>query len=72
MQISFFLVNGAIGTLGSYLVFKRFHHLGLLAAGVALVAGSLISMIGENWWALGASLGAAWLLHRLIGDPINA
>jgi hypothetical protein len=72
MSIGFILVNGAIGTLGSYLVFRRYQHLGLLAAGVTLVVGSLVSMPGERWWPMAAAVGAALLLHRLIGDPIEA
>jgi len=72
MSIGFILVNGAIGTLGSYLVFRRYQHLGLLAAGVTLVVGSLASMPGERWWPMAASIAVAFLLHRLIGDPIEA
>src|SRR5262249_51393859 len=39
MEILYYLVNGTLGTLGSYLIFKRFQHLGLLTAGLAMVGG---------------------------------
>lgn len=72
MEILFYLVNGAISTMGLFLVFKRFSHFGLLAAGIAMTVGSLISMAGNAWWPMLASVGGAFLLHRLIGDPVNA
>ena len=67
----FYLVHGVIGTAGGYLVIKRFKHLGLLAAGASLTLGSLISMGGETWWPMLASVAAGVLLHRLIGVPIE-
>jgi hypothetical protein len=72
MGITFVIVNGSLGTLGSYLVFRRYQHLGLLAAGVALIVGSLAAMPGERWWPMAAAAAAAALLYRLIGDPIEA
>ena len=72
MAIAFYIVNGTIGTLGSYLVFRRFRELGLLAAGAALVVASLVSMPGERWWPMGVGIVAAFLLNRLIGDPLDA
>jgi hypothetical protein len=72
MSIAFFLANGAVGTLGSYLVFRRFRNLGLLAAGAALVLGSIVSFSGEQWWMLGLSCILAPLLARLVGDPLEA
>jgi hypothetical protein len=72
MSIAFLLVNGSVGTLGSYLVFRRYQHLGLLAAGITLVVGSLASMPDERWWVMGVAAAIAVLLHRVIGDPIEA
>jgi hypothetical protein len=65
----FFVVNGVIGTAGGYLMFKQFRHLGLLAAGGVLTAGSLASMAMETWWPMLASAPLAVVLARLIGDP---
>ena len=72
MSIAFLVVNGAVGTMGSYFVFRKYQHLGLLAAGITLVVGSLASMPDERWWVMGAAAAAALLLHKLIGDPIEA
>jgi len=72
MSTAFFLANGAVGTLGSYLVFRHFRHLGMLAAGAALVLGSVVSFSGERWWVLGGFCIIAPLLARLVGDPLDA
>jgi hypothetical protein len=65
----FYIVNGFLGTVGGYLMFKKFRHLGLLAAGAALTVGSVWSMGGEQWWPMLASLPVAVVLYLMIGDP---
>jgi hypothetical protein len=72
MAILFYLVNCTMGTLGSYFVFKKFRHMGLLAAGIALVTASILAMPDERWWPMGLGAIAAVALHRLIGDPLEA
>lgn len=68
----FYIVNGFLGTVGGYLMFRQFRHLGLLAAGAALTVGTLWSMAIDNWWPMLLSAPIALVLHRLIGDPIEA
>jgi len=71
MYILFLASNTLLSTTGAYLVFKRFRHLGLLAAGVLLVVSTAWSMHNEQWWPMLAGLAAATLGHRLIGDPLD-
>jgi hypothetical protein len=68
----FYIVNGLLGTVGGFLVFKHFRHLGLLAAGAALTVGSMWSMGNDQWWPMLLSAPVAVALYRLIGDPIEA
>jgi len=72
MVVLFYLFNGAMGTAGSYLLFKKFRHLGLAAAGASLVVGSFAAMGDDDWWPMLAACGVAALLFKVIGDPLDA
>ncbi len=72
MAILFLLVNGFIGTAGSYLVFKRFRHIGLMLAGVCLVIGSIWSMSNNQWMPMMGLTVIGVLVAKVVGDPLEA
>lgn len=71
MEFDFFLINGVLGMLGSFLVLKRFRHLGLCLAGVALIVGSSYAIYDEEWWPSLAGLLTAVLCAKVIGNPLE-
>ena len=71
MGLWFILVNGLLGTAESYLVFKRFKHIGLLLAGLCLVAGSVWSTFDNQWMPMLGLSVIGVLLAKLVGDPLD-
>ncbi len=71
MGILFLFVNGIVGTAGSYLVFKRFRHLGLMLAGLCLTVGSIWSMSVNQWMPMVGLTVIGVLLATLVGDPLD-
>ncbi len=71
MGLWFIIVNGLIGTTGSYLVFKKFRHLGLLLAGLCCVIGSIWSGIDSEWMPMMGLTAIGALLARLVGNPLE-
>jgi len=71
MGLWFILVNGLLGTAGSYLVFKRFKHIGLLLAGLCLVIGSIWSTFDNQWMPMLGLSVIGVLLAKLVGDPLD-
>ena len=71
MAPMFLLVNGLIGTTGSYLIFRKFRNLGLLLAGLCLVAGSAWSAFDNQWTPMMGLTICDILLAKLVGNPLD-
>jgi ABC-type Mn2+/Zn2+ transport system permease subunit len=71
MDFGFVVINGALGMLGSFLVLRRFRHVGLCLAGLSLLAGSGIAFYDEQWWPSLAGALLALLCAKLIGNPLE-
>lgn len=71
MDFGFIVINSVLGTLGSFLVVRRFRHVGLCLAGLALIAGSSLAFYDEEWWPSLAGLAIAALCAKLVGNPLE-
>lgn len=71
MDFGFVVINGLVGMLGSFLVLRRFRHVGMCLAGLSLVAGSGVAMYDEEWWPLLIGLAVAALCVKVIGNPLE-
>lgn len=71
MDFGFVVINGMLGMLGSFLVVRRFKHVGLCLAGLSLVAGTSVAFYDEQWWPSLVGLAAAALCAKLIGNPFE-
>lgn len=71
MDFGFVVINSVLGSLGSFLVVRRFKHVGLCLAGLALVVGSSVAFYDEEWWPSLAGAVVALLCAKVIGNPLE-
>lgn len=65
------LFAGGIGTVASYLIFKRFRNLGLLVMSLILMIGSTAAAMKGEWLPLLGCLPLAWIAKVVVGDPLD-
>jgi hypothetical protein len=71
MRTALYVVAFLVGAMGwlSLRAFRRTKQLGMLAAAVVYLAGSIAAASLEKWWPLAVALAVAWGLRLLGLDP---